>query len=182
MADGLELLLLDIDGVLVDARPSYDASSIESVSLYLGRVLGFIGSSETTITMDHIVSLKRSGGFNNDWHLCFAVLRRVLARAPADLELPDLNAADGLETALPLLQHVGPASGLTCDTLLAAADLESFGQELSAAGGGVDAVDAVCGPRHAGLVLYGDDLAHDDLVTRIFQEVYLGSEQLRVHH
>ena len=179
---GLHLLLLDIDGVLIDARPSYDASSIETISLYLTRVLGFAGPASGVITMEHVHALKRAGGFNNDWHLCYALLRRLLARAPQDLDVPSHDAGDGLAAALKRLAVVGPASGLHCEALVRSAGLLEYADALAAAGGGLDAVAQVCGERHAGLVLYGDDLTRDDLVTRVFQEVYLGAELLRRHH
>jgi len=178
---GLDLLLLDIDGVLIDARPSYDASIVETVALYLGRVLRFPGAEACRVTHEQIRALKRAGGFNNDWHASFALLRRVLARAPKELQLPG-GLADGLDAAVERLGQVGPGSGVGCEALLRGAELTAFGEELAAAGGGLDAVSLVCGERHSDLVLYGDDLDRDDLVTRVFQEVYLGSDLLRQHH
>jgi len=168
--------------VLVDARPSYDAAIRHTVPLYLEHCLGFAGPSAGVVTEAHVQALKQAGGFNNDWHASYALLRRILSRAPIALDAPSIEAEAPLASVLTALRAVGHRSGLCVAALVQAAALEELGPALRAAGGGIDAIDAVCGTRHAELVRFGGDLARSDLVTRLFQEVYLGSERLRRHH
>ena len=54
-----ELICFDMDGVLIDTSGSYDQSVLATVKALSGR----------NISVDDIESLRRQGGFNNDWVL-----------------------------------------------------------------------------------------------------------------
>jgi len=67
----VDVVVLDIDGVLVDVSDSYRRAIVETVE----RVHG------GTVDREAVQGFKEAGGFNNDWELTDAVALYVLARA-----------------------------------------------------------------------------------------------------
>lgn len=59
-------LLLDMDNVLVDTRPSFDAAVLETVRAFSG----------TLPEAAEVETLRAGGGLNNDWDLTEALLAR----------------------------------------------------------------------------------------------------------
>ncbi|HJV90594.1 MAG TPA: aminotransferase class I/II-fold pyridoxal phosphate-dependent enzyme [Holophagaceae bacterium] len=80
------LLILDIDGVMIDA----DSSFAEAVARALARLRPELPWSDDTFR-----AFKRVGGFNNDFRLTAGALALAEAHGDADL-LPRLTAAEGL--------------------------------------------------------------------------------------
>lgn len=70
-------LVLDIDGVLVDASESYRLAVCEAVRFFVEQELGWIVDMPV-ITPDEVDMFKRSGGFNNDWDLAQAAVLFLL--------------------------------------------------------------------------------------------------------
>jgi histidinol-phosphate aminotransferase len=68
-----ELICFDMDGVLIDTSGSYDQSVLATVKALSGR----------NISVDDIESLRRQGGFNNDWVLS----RQLLLNLDVDVSL-----------------------------------------------------------------------------------------------
>lgn len=65
----VDVVVLDIDGVLVDVADSYRRAIVESVRTVYGE----------TLPKDDLQPFKDAGGFNNDWDLTDAVALFVLA-------------------------------------------------------------------------------------------------------
>ncbi|MFB6170374.1 MAG: TIGR01548 family HAD-type hydrolase [Haloarculaceae archaeon] len=84
-----DLVVLDIDGVLVDVADSYRRAIVESISHVYGE----------SIERADVQAFKDAGGFNNDWELTYAAALYVLARREGfefDVaELADHVAASG---------------------------------------------------------------------------------------
>jgi len=74
-------VLFDCDGVLIDARESYDLSIKKTVS-YISREILKISVSEDEITDKIIYGFRKSGGFNNDWDTTYAILLYLFTRIP----------------------------------------------------------------------------------------------------
>lgn len=79
------LLVLDIDGVLIDAAESFTEA--------VRRALGVLRPG-LPWTRDHFTAFKRVGGFNNDFRLTAGALALTEADPVSDL-LPRLQAAEG---------------------------------------------------------------------------------------
>lgn len=79
------LLVLDIDGVMIDAEASFS----EAVARALAQLC-----PELPWSLEHFRAFKRIGGFNNDYHLTAAALVLVEQDGIRDL-LPELQAAEG---------------------------------------------------------------------------------------
>lgn len=73
----VDAVIFDCDGVLIDTKDSYDKTIQRTVDYALE---GFTNSFfPNNLISDEIVFLfKRSGGFNSDWDVCYAVLMFIL--------------------------------------------------------------------------------------------------------
>ena len=76
---GLDAAVFDMDGVLVDAIPSYRATIVATVREVVRDVLG---GPEPPADLTWPAALKRAGGFNNDWDLTSALVRGWLDAGP----------------------------------------------------------------------------------------------------
>lgn len=149
------LLVLDVDGVLLDPRPSFYAAAKE-VSLWaaaraLGRDPGPGPADE------EIGAYKAAGGFNDDFDLASACAYALVARAV-------LPGAPGLaDTA-----RESAGGGLAAVQALLSARLPSPWRERAEEACGPRVVRPRCAARYAGLArcheLYGiEPAAHSDL-------------------
>ena len=59
-----EVIAFDMDGVLIDTSQSYDLCIIQTVKHFTGQA----------ITVDEVIQLRASGGFNNDWDLAWQLI------------------------------------------------------------------------------------------------------------
>ncbi len=75
-----EALLLDIDGVLIDASDSYRWAVCDAVHFFLERELGWV-VDVPPLTPDEVDLFKRAGGFNNDWDLAQAAALFLLFKS-----------------------------------------------------------------------------------------------------
>jgi len=99
--DGIDLVVFDVDGVLVDARQSYDAAARRTVEHFLGpRSGGWLTDAE-------MAALRAVGGFNDEWDIAAAA---VWAQRAARRDLTRLapQGAGGLAA-------LAQAAGLTED-------------------------------------------------------------------
>lgn len=87
---GVDTLVFDIDGVLIDTTCSYPEASARVVRLYFGQVLRWPGQGELLLP-DECALFKAAGGFNNDWHLAAAAILFYLAKA-ARIGVAELDA------------------------------------------------------------------------------------------
>ena len=74
-------LIFDCDGVLIDARNSYNRSISRTVS-YLSQNLLKMPIPEQAISEQVIYSFRKSGGFNNDWDATCAILLYLYTKLP----------------------------------------------------------------------------------------------------
>ena len=65
-------LIFDMDGVLVDSKNSYDGVIIKTVSFFCNKC----------VSQSEIETIRRSGGFNNDWDLTEELLKRSEVNVP----------------------------------------------------------------------------------------------------
>ncbi len=164
------LLLFDIDGVLIDVRPSYHQVIRRTVPTYLRDVLG-LPADETLIGDEHVAAMKRMGGFNNDWNSVAAMLYTIVAHLPPVPPPPRPGIEALKESVTRALQGVDVRARLQ----EGARHILEMEARVRRAGGGLDSVRALVGPRNAHLVLYGPWDPKTNPVMRIYQELYLGA-------
>lgn len=149
------LLVLDVDGVLLDPRPSFYAAAREVSAWAAARALG--RSPGPLVTDDEIAAFKSIGGWNDDFELACGCAWALVAREAAAERRPVSVSAirssgGGLPALLSEMRLALPSSVLE-DALLACAPT---------------LVRDRCAARYAGLdrclPMYGiDHAAHADL-------------------
>lgn len=80
--------IFDCDGVLIDAKLSYNLAIGKTVSLFMKRCFLFDLKS-AYISEEIIYRFRASGGFNNDWDLTYSIILWLLSRILHDV--PDIN-------------------------------------------------------------------------------------------
>jgi HAD superfamily phosphatase len=83
-------LILDVDGVLLDARPSYHAVAEEGARRAIAPLIG--AEQARAVPFDRhteIPAFKAAGGFNDDWEMSRAIALLLYLRARG--EAPDLQ-------------------------------------------------------------------------------------------
>ncbi len=71
-------LIFDCDGVLVNDKESYRQTIIYTVNFYFSHLLGLEGKEKELVDQEDIQKLKDTGAFNNDWKLTHAFIAYFL--------------------------------------------------------------------------------------------------------
>lgn len=177
----MDILIFDMDGVLIDVSRSYRETIQRTVQIYLKTCFGFKDGKEEPITKEDIFLFKSAGGFNNDWDLTFALLLYLLSisgfppspkrKNPSSIrEIPS-----GLKTR---------SSNFKKDIvqLIQKKNLPPFIKKVKLAGGGLKGVRKALKGSWEGWVYGNGDLNQENVVKRIFQEVYLGKNFSSFYH
>lgn len=80
----VSVVLFDCDGVLIDARQSYNRAIERTVSYLAGDVIR-VALPERSVTDEVIYAFRKSGGFNNDWDTTYAILLYIFTNLPEAL-------------------------------------------------------------------------------------------------
>jgi len=175
MSIGLDVLVFDIDGVLIDVSESYRNATRQTVRLYLEVCLGLPACDEDLVSHEDVAAFKLVGGFNNDWDLTTGILKYFLAQLdpqPVMHLSPEANS----EEVMSFLHKAGTRLDTTVEAMKQQKEILSFTQTLKMVGSGLDAVWKALGAQNDHLLFAQGNLRHTNLVQRIFQEIYLGAE------
>jgi phosphoglycolate phosphatase-like HAD superfamily hydrolase len=77
----IDVVVFDCDGVLLDVRESYSKAVTRTMSIIVKAVTGY-DLPEGLLDGRLNYAYKRTGGFNNDWSLTYALTMRILAELP----------------------------------------------------------------------------------------------------
>jgi HAD superfamily phosphatase len=90
-------VILDVDGVLLDARPSYHAVAEEAARRAIAPLIG--DAAARAVPFDRrreVPAFKAAGGFNDDWEMSRAIALLLYLRARGEAPaLPEFLAAAG---------------------------------------------------------------------------------------
>ncbi len=81
----VDAAIFDCDGVLIDTRESYRKCIVETVKYFL-RAVTDINPPSDEVLREATHRLKKSGGFNNDWDVAYAILLFLFSKTPADFQ------------------------------------------------------------------------------------------------
>ena len=198
---GIEKIIFDFDGVLVQTSQSYRQTVRKVVDYYFMDLLGFTDEKGKLATLRDIQKFKDTGLYNNDWNLSYAFVTYYLTLTLKELEqkgaLKDFTDQFSnmqfmnLESFIKSLKAVSEYlkryevnktdladlkdNGIiNLDLFLAHAKLEKPKPiETSLVG-----VDPEIAEEEQSLVrkLVPYDLEKPDLLKRLFEEIYLGKE------
>lgn len=173
----MDVLIFDMDGVLVDVSRSYRKTIQQAIGIYLRDCLGI---KAELVSLEEISLFKSAGGFNNDWDLTAAFLLYLLALSgiPPLRRNKRLPSPDTIVLYLrEHLSHLHRRKPLQVNRTR----LSSFLENVRISGGGLKGVRSVLGDRWNGWVYGSGGLDRENLIKRIFQEIYLG-EQFASHY
>ena len=177
----LDVLIFDMDGVLIDVSRSYRKTIQRTIQIYLETCLGFARSRGSWITNEEISLFKSAGGFNSDWDLTSGLLLYLLSISGFP-PLRKLKRFSSIQKAISYLKTKSSVSRSKPTLRSKRKHLLSFLEKLKISGGGLRGVRRILGTSWQGWVYGAGDLEKENLVKRIFQELYLGNRFAPYYH
>jgi phosphoglycolate phosphatase-like HAD superfamily hydrolase len=177
----LDVLIFDMDGVLIDVSRSYRKTIQRTIQIYLETCLGFARKMGSWIANEEISLFKSVRGFNNDWDLTSGILVYLLSVSGIP-PLPKCRRFASIEETLSYLKTKSSLSRPRHALRTGRKHLHSFLKRLKNSGGGLRGIRRILGTSWQGWVYGAGDLGKENLVKRIFQELYLGKEFAPHYH
>ncbi len=191
----MDVLIFDMDGVLIDVSKSYRKAIQKTVQIYMETCLGFKRTKEDWITNEEISLFKSVGGFNSDWDLTSGILLYLLSVSG----FPSLRKLKRFSSIQETLSYLKKKSSIsywkpyprylkfsrpTPSPLMGEGrrNLSSFLDKVKSKGGGLKGIRRVLGTSWQGWVYGAGNLEKENLVKRIFQELYLGKQFAPYYH
>jgi phosphoglycolate phosphatase-like HAD superfamily hydrolase len=198
---GIEKIIFDFDGVIVQTSQSYRQTVRKVVDYFFLEILGLEGEEGKLATLRDIQKFKDTGLYNNDWNLSYAFITYYLTLIMRELEqksaLKDfkkrfcnlqfsdiksfiqslIEVSDFLrryEVNKTDLANLKDNGIITLDLFLAQAKLEKP-KPIETSLVGVDP-EVVEDEQRLVRKLVPYDLEKPDLLKRLFEETYLGKE------
>jgi len=177
----MDILIFDMDGVLIDVSRSYRETIQRTVQIYLETCLGFEKGKRGPVTKEDISLFKSAGGFNNDWDLTSGLLLYLLSIPGFPLS-PKKRKFSSINGVVSYLKTHSSNLNRNITQLIQRKNLPPFIRKVKSGGGGLKGVRKALKGSFEGWV-YGDgDLNQENVVKRIFQEVYLGKKFTFCYH
>src|SRR4030042_3430778 len=176
----MDLLIFDMDGVLIDVSKSYRKTIQQTIQIYLETFLGFERSSGGWITDEEISLFKSAGGFNNDWDLTSGFLLYLLSVS----DITPLSKRKRFSTVQEIARYLKTKSSMAQRKTpkVNRKHLLCFLEKVTLSGGGLRGIRRLLGSSWEGWVYQTGDLDQENLVKRIFQEIYLGKKFTSRYH
>lgn len=177
----MDILIFDMDGVLIDVSRSYRETIQQTVQVYLKTCLGFKGGEAKPVTKEDIFLFKSAGGFNNDWDLTSGLLLYLLSISGLPPS-PRKKKYSCVEEVVSNLKTRSSNFKKNITQLIQKKNLPPFIRKVKSGGGGVKGVRKALKGSWEGWVYGHGDLNQENVVKRIFQEVYLGKKFTSFYH
>ncbi len=176
----MDLLIFDMDGVLIDVSKSYRRAIQRTIKVYLETCLGFERKRGDWVTNEEISLLKLAGGFNSDWDVTSGLLSSLLSISG----LHPLPIRKRLSSIQEIVNHLKTNSSVPRRRTPEVnwRHLFTFSEKVRSAGGGLRGIRRVLGDSWEGWVYRTGNLHQENLVERIFQEIYLGRQFTSHYH
>ncbi len=176
----LDILIFDMDGVLIDVSKSYRKAIQQTIQIYLETCLGFERKRGDWVTNEEISLFKSAGGFNSDWDVTSGFLLYLLSISGFPPLLKRKRSSSLQEIILSLKTKSSVAQRKT--PTVNRKHLLSFLENVTSSGGGLRGIHRILGSSWEGWVYRTGDLSQENLVERIFQEIYLGRQFASHYH
>lgn len=177
----LDVLIFDMDGVLIDVSRSYRKTIQRTIHIYLETCLGFQRSRGDWIMDEEISLFKSVGGFNNDWDLTSGLLLYLLSISGIP-PLPKQKRFSSIREIVHYLVAKSSISHWKTVIRLKRKHFLSFLEKVKSTGGGLRGVRRILGTSWDGWVYRSGDLDQENMIKRVFQEVYLGKKFTACYH
>jgi len=176
----MDILIFDMDGVLVDVSRSYRKAIQRTVQIYLETCLGFKREQGNPVTDEWISLFKSVGGFNSDWDLTSGLLLYLLSIS----NIPPFQKRKRFFSIEEIVSYLKTKSSKFRQkkTRNIRNNFISFLEEVGSFGGGLRGVRAALNASWDGWVYRSGEIHEENVVKRIFQEVYLGKKFSSCYH
>jgi len=174
----MDLLIFDMDGVLIDVSQSYRKTIQQTIHVYLEHCLGVRAN---LVSHEEISLFKSVGGFNNDWDLTAGFLLYLLSVSGLP-PCPKRRRFTDVKEATSFLKRKSSEFTPTATKPPQKNHLPDFLEKVKGQGGGLKGVHLALKKSLDGWVYGSGDLEQENLVKRIFQEVYLGEKFTPHYH
>ena len=177
----MNILIFDMDGVLIDVSKSYRKTIQRTVRIYLETCLGFERTGRDWVTDEEISLFKSARGFNNDWDLTSGLLLYLLSLS----HIPPLQRRKTFSSIPETVDDLKLRSSVIhpkAAIQIKKKNLLSFLEKVRKERGGLRGVYRLLGNSWEGWVYRSGDLNRENLVKRIFQEIYLGEKFTACYH
>jgi phosphoglycolate phosphatase-like HAD superfamily hydrolase len=164
-----------MDGVLIDVSRSYRETIRQTIRIYLETCLGFKVGKREPISEEDMTLFKSVGGFNNDWDLTSGLLLYLLSISGIP-PFEKKKRFSSIEEIAFYLKKRSSQFPQNMTSLLQKKRLPPFFKEVKSLGGGLKGVRRALRASWDGWVYRSGDLDKENLVKRIFQEIYLGEK------
>jgi len=182
----VDVVVFDCDGVLLDVRESYSRAVAETTSILMEAMTG-VRIPRNLFDGGLNRAYKRTGGFNNDWTLSYALTMRTLAELPESV-LGNLGEVAGeilrYDTPRDRLDHFREnkvEAEIPVETLYER--LHGFAEDLDSSG--VEAVDKALlkklGPNIK-MALGYPGIVGESVISTLFEEVLCGADLFERSH
>ena len=176
----LDILVFDMDGVLIDVSRSYRKTIQQTIQIYLETCLGFERKRGGWVTNEEISLFKSAGGFNSDWDVTSGFLLYLLFTSGIH-PLQRRKRFSSLQEIILYLKTKSSAAKRKPPTINRK-HLLSFLEKVTSSGGGLRGIHRILGSSWEGWVYRTGDPGQENLVERIFQEIYLGRHFVSHYH
>ena len=177
----MDILIFDMDGVLIDVSKSYRTAIQQAVKIYLETCLGFARNRNDWVTNEEISLFKSAGGFNSDWDVTSGLLLYLLSISSIP-PLPVQKRFSSIHEIASYLKIKSSTFRRETAFRLKRKPFLSFLEKVKSARGGLRGIRRVLGNSWEGWVYRTGDLGQENLVERIFQEIYLGKQFTSHYH
>ena len=174
----MDVLIFDMDGVLIDVSNSYRKAIQKTIRVYLEDCLRIKGG---LVTDEEISLFKSVGGFNSDWDLTSGLLLYLLSISGIP-PLPRRKKFSSTEQVVPYLQETSFRFLKKTPIQIKRKSLRAFWGKVMVSGRGLRGVRQALKNSWDGWVYRSGDLDGENLVKRIFQEIYLGEKFTSYYH
>jgi HAD superfamily hydrolase (TIGR01548 family) len=176
----LDILVFDMDGVLIDVSRSYRKTIQRTIQIYLETCLGFEKRGRDWVTNEEISLFKSAGGFNSDWDVTSGFLLYLLSISGIH-PLQKRKRFSSLQEIILYLKTKSSVAQRETPTINRK-HLLSFLENVTSSGGGLKGIHRILGSSWEGWVYRTGDPGQENLVERIFQEIYLGRQFASHYH
>jgi HAD superfamily phosphatase len=176
----MDILIFDMDGVLIDVSRSYRKTIQRTIQIYLENCLGFERKRGNWVTNEEISLFKSAGGFNSDWDLTSGFLLYLLSISG----IHPLQKRKRFYSLQEIIFYLKTKSSGAKKKPFAVkkGHLLAFLEKVTSSGGGLRGIRRILGDFWEGWVYRTGDLSQENLVERIFQEIYLGRQFASHYH
>lgn len=172
-----KLLIFDMDGVLIDVSSSYRETVRYVVAIFFRNFLGIESFERNTISLQEVADIKTLGGLNNDWDLTSSIINSCL-----------YYLAKGRRFHLEKIETQGSGwgwkreNGLSLESPYVDKNLLAHLTGRKKEGIFVDVYKKWKNEDGFVYVKGDGEVVGEDIVKRIFQEVYLGKELFKKNY